>query len=204
MPERHEPDIGELNYPYLFALIDALGYDGWIGCEYRPKAGTSEALPAGSSRTCNSSILPRVKNMKVLITGGAGFGHRLARKLLERGELTGPDGRSEKIDELVLLDVVAGSDFGDARVTSIVGDIAERAVLDRAIDTQTGAIFHPRRSSAGRPKPISISACGSTSTRRARCSKYAARVAIGRASCSRAPSQSMAARCPTSCRTTPR
>jgi len=44
VPQRHEPDIGELNYPYLFALIDALGYDGWIGCEYRPRAGTSEGL----------------------------------------------------------------------------------------------------------------------------------------------------------------
>lgn len=44
VPERHEPDIGELNYPYLFDLIDALGYDGWIGCEYRPKAATSAGL----------------------------------------------------------------------------------------------------------------------------------------------------------------
>ena len=44
VPERHEPDIGELNYPYLFELIDTLGYNGWIGCEYRPKAGTSEGL----------------------------------------------------------------------------------------------------------------------------------------------------------------
>ncbi|KVD82254.1 hydroxypyruvate isomerase [Burkholderia sp. ABCPW 14] len=44
VPERHEPDIGEINYPYLFELIDALGYDGWIGCEYRPRAGTSEGL----------------------------------------------------------------------------------------------------------------------------------------------------------------
>lgn len=44
VPQRHEPDIGELNYPYLFALIDTLGYDGWIGCEYRPRAGTSDGL----------------------------------------------------------------------------------------------------------------------------------------------------------------
>ena len=44
VPERHEPDLGEVNYPYLFALLDELGYDGWIGCEYRPKAGTSAGL----------------------------------------------------------------------------------------------------------------------------------------------------------------
>ena len=35
---------GELNYPYLFDLIDTLGYDGYIGCEYRPRAGTSAGL----------------------------------------------------------------------------------------------------------------------------------------------------------------
>ncbi|MGE5094045.1 MAG: 2-oxo-tetronate isomerase [Betaproteobacteria bacterium] len=44
VPERHEPDIGEVNYPYLFRLIDELKYPGWIGCEYRPRAGTSEGL----------------------------------------------------------------------------------------------------------------------------------------------------------------
>ena len=44
VPGRHEPDVGEINYPYLFALIDSLGYSGWIGCEYRPRAGTSEGL----------------------------------------------------------------------------------------------------------------------------------------------------------------
>ncbi|RKP45893.1 2-oxo-tetronate isomerase [Trinickia fusca] len=44
VPERHEPDVGELHYPYLFALIDSLGYEGWIGCEYRPRAGTSAGL----------------------------------------------------------------------------------------------------------------------------------------------------------------
>ncbi len=44
VPERHEPDTGELNYPYLFDLIDSLGYGGYIGCEYRPRAGTSAGL----------------------------------------------------------------------------------------------------------------------------------------------------------------
>ena len=44
VPERHEPDLGELNHDYLFDVIDALGYDGWIGCEYRPQAGTSAGL----------------------------------------------------------------------------------------------------------------------------------------------------------------
>jgi hydroxypyruvate isomerase len=43
VPERHEPDIGELNYPYLFKVIDEVaaqcGWDGWIGCEYKPKRG---------------------------------------------------------------------------------------------------------------------------------------------------------------------
>jgi hydroxypyruvate isomerase len=44
VPERHEPGSGEVNYDYLFDLIDTLGYEGWIGCEYAPKAGTSEGL----------------------------------------------------------------------------------------------------------------------------------------------------------------
>ena len=46
VPERHEPDGGELNYPYLFALLDRLGYDGWVGCEYRPQRGSQ---PGGTS-----------------------------------------------------------------------------------------------------------------------------------------------------------
>jgi 2-dehydrotetronate isomerase len=44
VPERQEPDVGEINHPYLFALIDRLGYEGWIGCEYRPKGKTSAGL----------------------------------------------------------------------------------------------------------------------------------------------------------------
>ena len=48
VPERHEPDVGEINHPYLFDLIDRLGYTGWIGAEYRPRitapGGTSAGL----------------------------------------------------------------------------------------------------------------------------------------------------------------
>ena len=80
MPERHEPDIGELNYPYLFELIDSLGYDGWIGCEYRPRAAHL-GRPRLAQTVSERDPLTRTKLiMKVLITGGAGFlGQRLAR-----------------------------------------------------------------------------------------------------------------------------
>jgi hydroxypyruvate isomerase len=44
VPERNEPDDGEVNYRYLFQLVDELGYGGWIGCEYRPRAGTTQGL----------------------------------------------------------------------------------------------------------------------------------------------------------------
>jgi len=50
VPQRHEPDIGEVNYEYLFAVIDEVagqcGWNGWIGCEYRPSRG---AKPGGTS-----------------------------------------------------------------------------------------------------------------------------------------------------------
>ena len=43
-PGRGEPGTGEINYPWLFRHIDSLGYDGWIGCEYKPRATTVEGL----------------------------------------------------------------------------------------------------------------------------------------------------------------
>ncbi len=44
VPDRHEPDDGEVNYPYLFRLLDELGYGGWVGCEYRPRGVTEDGL----------------------------------------------------------------------------------------------------------------------------------------------------------------
>lgn len=46
VPSRNEPDLGELHYPYLFQVLEELGYGGWIGCEYRPLLG---AVPGGTS-----------------------------------------------------------------------------------------------------------------------------------------------------------
>lgn len=43
-PGRNEPGTGEINYPFLFAFLDKIGYEGWIGCEYKPAAGTGAGL----------------------------------------------------------------------------------------------------------------------------------------------------------------
>jgi hydroxypyruvate isomerase len=43
-PGRHEPGTGEINYGFVLGELDRLGYDGFVGCEYKPLAGTSEGL----------------------------------------------------------------------------------------------------------------------------------------------------------------
>ena len=43
-PGRNEPGTGEINYRFLFGFLDSIGYDGWIGCEYKPKNSTDEGL----------------------------------------------------------------------------------------------------------------------------------------------------------------
>jgi 2-dehydrotetronate isomerase len=44
VPSRAEPDEGEIAYPAIFAAVEALGYQGWVGCEYRPRGDTDEGL----------------------------------------------------------------------------------------------------------------------------------------------------------------
>lgn len=44
VPGRHEPDVGEIHYPFLFDLLDEIGYQGWVGCEYRPEGNTWDGL----------------------------------------------------------------------------------------------------------------------------------------------------------------
>lgn len=44
VPDRHEPDQGEFNMTHLFEVLDRVGYDGWVGCEYRPAGRTEDGL----------------------------------------------------------------------------------------------------------------------------------------------------------------
>jgi D-erythronate 2-dehydrogenase len=82
--------------------------------------------------------------MKVIITGGGGFlGSRLAGKLLQRGELTGPSGASEPIDQLVLFDAFFHQPPADDRVRHIQGDIGDRAAVFAAVGQDAAtSIFH--------------------------------------------------------------
>jgi hydroxypyruvate isomerase len=59
-PGRHEPGTGEIAYPFIFETLDALGYDGWIGCEYKPRTTTKEGLgwlAAARQQSKNADLL---------------------------------------------------------------------------------------------------------------------------------------------------
>jgi len=81
--------------------------------------------------------------MRIVITGGAGFlGTRLARAILARGTLTDARGNARTVREIVLLDVASAPDFGDARVRAIAGDLADPAVIEQAVTSDTDTVFH--------------------------------------------------------------
>lgn len=48
VPGRHEPQFGELNFPFLFGYLDEIGYDGWVAGEYTPKGDTWDGLTWGA------------------------------------------------------------------------------------------------------------------------------------------------------------
>jgi hydroxypyruvate isomerase len=65
VPGRNEPDVGEINYPYLFNLIDELGYSGWIGCEYKPLNSTLVGLKWANAYGIGPSSSRRVRDRPV-------------------------------------------------------------------------------------------------------------------------------------------
>ena len=81
--------------------------------------------------------------MRVVITGGAGvLGRRLARAILARGQLAGPDGAPRAVRELVLLDLVPAEWLDDPRVEVVAGDLADESLLRRALGRDVDSVFH--------------------------------------------------------------
>jgi D-erythronate 2-dehydrogenase len=80
--------------------------------------------------------------MKVFITGGGGFlGHRLARTLLERGTLTGRDGKAAPITQIKLLDTAFPPET-DPRLQCVQGDLGAPGVIAAALEPDTASVFH--------------------------------------------------------------
>ncbi|MDQ0319088.1 hydroxypyruvate isomerase [Pararhizobium capsulatum DSM 1112] len=63
-PGRNEPGTGEIAYPLVFGALGALGYDGWIGCEYKPRTTTAEGLGwfAEASRAPKSADIIKIRS----------------------------------------------------------------------------------------------------------------------------------------------
>lgn len=84
--------------------------------------------------------------MKVVITGGCGFlGQMIAKAILKRGELRGPDGKPAEVDEIQLFDQLAPVTpfaWADKRVTTVAGDISDKATVAALVDRDDVSVFH--------------------------------------------------------------
>ncbi|HVN35256.1 MAG TPA: D-erythronate dehydrogenase [Casimicrobiaceae bacterium] len=81
--------------------------------------------------------------MRIVITGGAGFlGTRLARAILARGTLADARGDPHPVREIVLVDIAEAGGIGDSRVSVMSGDLADSALVERALGSGTDAVFH--------------------------------------------------------------
>lgn len=82
--------------------------------------------------------------MKIFISGGGGFlGAKLARALLARGHLSGPDGRDAQISRITLLDAAFPPNMpADPRLRAVNGDVSDARTIERELEPDTASVFH--------------------------------------------------------------
>ena len=133
VPGRHEPDAGqEINYPFILSLIDQLGFDGWVGCEYRPRDGTLAGLDWARSYGVTNAAAQAVKGQRsmtdattnpvAVVTGaGTGVGRASALALLREGYAVALAGR--RLERLEETQQMAGADA--ARTLAVPTDVTD-------------------------------------------------------------------------------
>jgi D-erythronate 2-dehydrogenase len=83
--------------------------------------------------------------MRIVITGGAGFlGRKLAQAIVQRGTMTGPEGRDEQVSELVLVDTYEfePDPARNIKLTSVAADICDPQAMSRIITSETASVYH--------------------------------------------------------------
>ena len=180
VPERHEPDTGEVNYPYLFDLLDRLGYAGWVGCEYFPAGGTE----AGLGWAVRHGIRPRASCSRPAASGSEACAgrHRPLRHVRVGNQVTGAtlsaSGRGRAAG-------ASGACCAASRwsTSSLLGALLFGAsALRQAAGAETIVIDQPTRRDAGRssrrscsadrfPTPERARSCRAWSTTRCCCAR---------------------------------
>ncbi|CAH2906457.1 MAG: Hydroxypyruvate isomerase (EC [uncultured Paraburkholderia sp.] len=92
-PGRNEPGTGEINYPFLFDLLDSIGYDGWVGCE----CAGSTSLEAGATRPRTTSLAGPQTTLEIQTHGKDRF-HRARHHGCAHGAQP-PQGRPHAVRE---------------------------------------------------------------------------------------------------------
>src|SRR5215472_854320 len=132
VPERHEPDTGEIRYSYLFDLLNEIGYGGRVGCEYRPAGNTMDGLGWFRSRS------GRLENLANIGFIGLGImGSPMSRNLIKAGHrLVVYDILAESVKSVMSAGASVGSSCADVASQSDViitmlpdGPQVEEAVL---------------------------------------------------------------------------